>query len=84
MARRPAAPDPQQLALFEAPAPVEPVVSVVVAEVAELAPPSLSDLPVVPFEPVSIASVLTPAIFRHPQADREIRLDDHVDRKSVV
>jgi len=78
MARRPAAPDPQQLALFEAPAPVEPVVSVVVAEVAELAPPSLSDLPVVPFEPVSIASVLTPAIFRHPQADREIRLDDHV------
>jgi predicted metal-dependent hydrolase len=32
----------------------------------------------IPFEPVSIASVLTPATFRHPQADRETRLNDHV------
>jgi predicted metal-dependent hydrolase len=29
-------------------------------------------------ESVSIASVLDPAIFRHPQADREIRLHEHV------
>ena len=66
MSRRCATPDPHQLALFEASAPVaaEPV-----------APPAAA---VVPFEPVSIASVLTPATFRHPHADRETRLNDHV------
>ena len=29
-------------------------------------------------EPVSIASVLAPALFRHPEATREIRLDEHL------
>jgi predicted metal-dependent hydrolase len=72
MTRRAAAPDPQQLALFEAPAPV-------VDAATETAPPPVAvDDPAVPFQPVSIASVLTPATFRHPQADREIRLQEHV------
>jgi predicted metal-dependent hydrolase len=72
-ARRPAAPDPQQLALFEDAAPaVAPAAEVVVVE-----PPPAAPIP--PFEePVSIASVLTPATFRHPQADRETRLNEHV------
>jgi predicted metal-dependent hydrolase len=82
MSRR-AVPDLSQLSLFEAsvsvpettaaptsPAPsaaLEPVVKPITAEPAVHAPsPS-----------VSIASVLAPAVFRHPQADREIRLQDH-------
>ncbi|MEP6875590.1 MAG: SprT family zinc-dependent metalloprotease [Burkholderiales bacterium] len=65
MRRRATAADPQQLGLFEASAPVA-------ASIAE------APAPEVPFEPVSIASVLTPATFRHPQADRETRLNDHV------
>ena len=72
MARRPVVPDPQQLALFEAPAPV------VQERVLPDEPPAPAVTPSVPFEPVSIASVLSPAIFRHPQADREIRLNQHV------
>jgi len=78
MRRRSAAIDPQQLALFEAPAPApEPLPEVVVAVRVDAAPSS-SSLAAPPFEPVSIASVLTPATFRHPQADRETRLDEHV------
>ena len=69
MNRRAAAPDPHQLALFEASAPVAPVAAEPVARPAAA---------VVPFEPVSIASVLTLATFRHPQADRETRLNEHV------
>ena len=76
MARRAAVPDPQQLALFEAPVPV--VAEAGGPSAAEVASSALPDSHSVPFTPVSIASVLTPAIFRHPQADREIRLDDHV------
>ncbi len=65
MSRRVAAADPQQLALFEASAPVAaPVVAAIAPEA--------------PFEAVSIGSVLTPAAFRHPLADRETRLNDHV------
>jgi len=75
MRRRSAATDPQQLALFEAPAP-EPLPDDVVAVGVDAAPPSSPAAP--PFEPVSIASVLTPATFRHPQADRETRLNDHI------
>ena len=72
MTRR-AAPDPQQLALFEAPVPAPAVEAPAdVAPAAQPAPPDPS------FQPVSIASVLSPATFRHPQADREIRLDEHV------
>jgi predicted metal-dependent hydrolase len=76
MRRRSAAPDPQQLALFEAPAPELPA-EVVAATRIDAAPPASSPT-APPFEPVSIASVLTPATFRHPQADRETRLDEHV------
>jgi len=76
MRRRSAATDPQQLALFEAPAP-EPLADNVAVVSIDAAPPSSSPA-APPFEPVSIASVLTPATFRHPQADRETRLDDHV------
>ncbi|HEX6708304.1 MAG TPA: SprT family zinc-dependent metalloprotease [Albitalea sp.] len=39
-------------------------------------PPSPPDLAAAPAVP--IASVLAPATFRHPQANREIRLDDHL------
>ncbi len=69
MSRRPAAADPQQLALFEAAAPVVGVVP------EPLVPPSEADTS---FEPVSIASVLMSTTFRHPQADRETRLNEHV------
>ncbi len=68
MSRRPAAADPNQLSLFEAAPPVAPV-------------PMATPAPVPPTpepEAVSIASVMTPTTFRHPQADRETRLDDHV------
>ena len=71
MSRRTAALDVQQLQLFDAPAaPVAPVSVVPVAVVPEPALPAP--------EPVSIASVLAPAVFRHPQADREIRLEEHM------
>ena len=66
MSRRAAALDTQQLLLFEEPAPAKPPL------VAPVAPAS----PIT--EPVSIASVLAPAVFRHPLADREIRLHEHV------
>ncbi|MEP7099667.1 MAG: SprT family zinc-dependent metalloprotease [Burkholderiales bacterium] len=68
MSRRTAALDTQQLLLFEAPLPVP-------AKPPVVAPP----VPAPPItEPVSIASVLAPAVFRHPLADREIRLHEHV------
>ncbi len=71
MTRKPTDPDPAQFALFEESAPVSPAPAA-----APLAPPSTT-LP--PPEPaVSIASVLSPAMFRHPQASREIHLDDHL------
>jgi predicted metal-dependent hydrolase len=72
MSRRAAALDTQQLLLFEAPAPVPAKPPVVAPPVAPIAPAA----PVT--EPVSIASVLAPAVFRHPLADREIRLHEHV------
>ena len=72
MSRRAAALDTQQLLLFEAPAPLA-------ATPPAVAPPIAPTAPVAPItEPVSIASVLTPAVFRHPLADREIRLHEHV------
>ncbi|MES2989813.1 MAG: SprT family zinc-dependent metalloprotease [Pseudomonadota bacterium] len=68
---RPAALDaPRQLALFD--------------EVPPAAPPPFIEAPTPPpaphlvHEPVPLSSVLAPAVFRHPQADREIRLNDHV------
>jgi predicted metal-dependent hydrolase len=81
MARQPTGPDPAQFSLFgdEAPADVQPapsIVPVVVPAAVPLPSPagaSSSDAPA-----VSIASVLSPALFRHPQANREIRLDEHL------
>ena len=82
MSRRTAALDSQQLMLFEVPAlaaapviapviaPVLVPVVPVVADIAERAAPAT--------EPESIASVLAPAVFRHPQADREIHLNHHL------
>lgn len=76
MRRRFAALDTQQLLLFEEPAPVVAPLAVVEEKVSA---PAVPVAPVAPSpEPVSIASVLAPAVFRHPQADREIRLNEHV------
>jgi len=71
MARPPRAPDPAQFSLFEeaapaAPAP-EPVPAPVPASTPEPSPPA-----------VSIASVLQPETFEHPQANRRVRLQDHL------
>ena len=91
MSRRTAALDSQQLMLFEVPAfaaapvtvpatspvlvPFVPVVPVVATNTKRAAPAT----PVTPAtEPASIASVLAPAVFRHPQADREIHLNYHL------
>ena len=77
MRHRPAAPESPQLMLFDEPVPR-------LTSVAH-DPPISSLPPSHPFVPpartpesVSIASVLAPAVFRHPQADREIRLNQHV------
>jgi predicted metal-dependent hydrolase len=79
MPRRAAAADLQQLMLFGDEAPVVVPVPMQSTEsppervTVEVAPTSVCAEPSVP-----ISSVLTPAVFRHPQADREIRLNDHV------
>ena len=71
MRRRVAALDTQQLTLFEGAVPVvAPVIPAVPQTAPEPAAPAI--------EPVSIASVLVPAVFRHPLADREIRLNEHL------
>jgi len=77
MRHRPAASESHQLMLFDEPVPRLTAVA--------HDPPVSSPPPSHPFlppartaEPVSIASVLAPAVFRHPQADREIRLNQHV------
>jgi len=81
MARRSAALDSQQLTLFEAaapsavPAPEARVLEVAAAPAAP-EPTVRSSAPIA--EPVSPAGVLAPAVFRHPQASREIRLDEHL------
>jgi hypothetical protein len=68
MSRRAAAPESQQLMLFEGSVPL-------VLPRPGIDSPALGG----PFtEPVSTASVLAPAVFRHPQADREIRLNEHL------
>jgi predicted metal-dependent hydrolase len=70
MSRKFTGPDPAQFSLFEAPAPADaPSVPVV-----PVAPATAQ--PVVPEMPV--ASAPQTAMFRHPQAAREIRLDEHV------
>ena len=72
--------DSTQLSLFDVPptlpevadAPSPPVATVVLVS----APPAVASVELV--RAVSLASVLAPAVFRHPQADREIRLNEHV------
>jgi predicted metal-dependent hydrolase len=75
MSRATPAPGPSQLSLFDEPVPA-------VAAVAEPPPPTPVQAAPVPTLPVPdavpLASVLVPAVFRHPQADREIRLQEHV------
>ena len=75
MSRRAAALDTQQRLLFEEPAPLP-------ANPPAATPPAVRVAPAAPSSPtteaVSIASVLAPAVFRHPLADREIRLHEHV------
>jgi hypothetical protein len=77
--RRAAALDTQQLMLFEDPAPPVAEPAGIAAPAPVATPPPAPAAPAAPVpEPVSIASVLAPAVFRHPQADREIRLNEHV------
>lgn len=64
--------DPSQLALFDEAAPVH-VAPVLVEEVPAPAVAGPVADPAVP-----IAEVLAPAVFRHPQADREIRVGEHL------
>ena len=84
MPRKPHATDIQQLSLFDAPvtaveAPVESIEVELAAQNAALAKAHLPATPLVIEPPaVCIASVLRPVVFRHPQADREIRLQEHL------
>jgi predicted metal-dependent hydrolase len=68
MRRNQALDSARQLALFDEPAPAPGDEAAVNAPVSDP----------VPAPPVDLASVLAPAVFRHPQADREIRLNEHV------
>jgi len=56
-----------QLSLFDAPASVPAPAPELVAVAPQPSPPA-----------VPLASVLAPAVFRHPQAQREIRLREHL------
>jgi predicted metal-dependent hydrolase len=80
MPRRPPT-DASQLSLFEVATPADEAPSPVAAAVPVAAPdPNPAPVIAVPAAPpaVPIADVLAPAVFRHPQADREIRLQEHV------
>ncbi len=72
--------DSTQLSLFDVPPTLPEVADVPLLPVACVAlvsaPPSVAS--VEPVRAVSLASVLAPAVFRHPQADREIRLNEIV------
>ncbi|GAB4554525.1 MAG: SprT family zinc-dependent metalloprotease [Rhizobacter sp.] len=73
MTRGAPAPSTSQLSLFDEPVSVPQVVA------APQPPAAPTPAPTPPAPPaVPIASVLTPAVFRHPQAQREIRLNEHV------
>jgi predicted metal-dependent hydrolase len=77
--RRAALDTPRQLALFDEVPPAAPAA----VHHADAAPPNVEAAaptirPVPTPSPASLSSVLAPAVFRHPQADREIRLNDHV------
>ena len=82
MSRAAPAFDASQLTLFDVPVPV--AAAAVVPTAAPVAEPAPALAPVHLVSPSAapeagtLASVLTPAVFRHPQADREIRLQEHV------
>ena len=78
MARRDAPLDTRQISLFDDASPAPAAATAVAAPTQP--PPTRVSPPAVDPEPdaVPVASVLAPAVFRHPQADREIRLDDHL------
>jgi predicted metal-dependent hydrolase len=88
MPRKSHATDVQQLSLFDVPVTADEVLAELpgiqaAAQVAALvsaldAAPVLAAASAIDTAAVSIASVLRPAVFRHPHADREIRLQDHV------
>ncbi|CAG1019326.1 hypothetical protein BURC_04200 [Burkholderiaceae bacterium] len=72
MASKAPVPDPAQFSLFDEAAPLDALQS---QPPAATRPP----LPVEPAAPaVPLANVLSPAMFRHPQASREIRLGEHL------
>jgi predicted metal-dependent hydrolase len=93
MARKLSGPDPAQFSLFEEAVPVDlpeapparpsfpslgdfaAIPTPVPTPAPPISPPDAAASPAAPA--VSIASVLSPAMFQHPQANREIRLDDH-------
>ena len=75
MSRRTAALDTRQRLLFEEPAPLPAKPPAAVPPAVQRAPAAASPLGT---EPVAAASALAPAVFRHPLADREIRLHEHV------
>ena len=74
MSRRSAAPDPNQLPLFDGAASSDAIGAVPLTPV----PAGVLLDEEAPSDPVTIASILAPATFRHPQADREIDLCGHV------
>ena len=75
MSRTTPATGPSQLLLFDEPVPVVAVL----AEVPQPTPVQAAPVPTLPVpDAVTLASVLVPAVFRHPQADREIRLQEHL------
>ena len=75
MSRAAPATGPSQLSLFDEPVPAVAVAPEALPPAPVQAAPAAT--PPAP-EAVSLASVLVPAVFRHPQADREIRLQEHV------
>lgn len=79
MPRRPPT-DASQLSLFEMAVPAEEPIARGEPQAAPADAPELPPVaaPAAAAPAVPIAAVLTPAVFRHPQADREIRLQEHV------
>ena len=65
----------QGVAVRSAPAPTAESAALASVAPASAAPAATSPEPVAA---VSLASVLRPAVFRHPNADREIRLQEHL------
>jgi predicted metal-dependent hydrolase len=80
MTRKPTVFDPAQISLFDEPAPASlPPAPRQESDIAVVAPSAApQEPPPVPPSVPPIAGAMSPAMFRHPQAAREIRLDEHV------